>query len=68
MAVDIQQNGASLQLGAPHALFKANTVSGSVGTYTASADGKKFVMNILPPQTVSEPLTLITNWTADLKQ
>jgi hypothetical protein len=32
MAVDTQQNGASLQLGAPHALFKANTVSGSVGT------------------------------------
>jgi serine/threonine protein kinase len=68
MAVDIQQNGASLQLGAPHALFKATTVSGSVGTYTASADGKKFVMNTVPPQTTSEPLTLITNWPADLKQ
>ena len=68
MAVDIQQNGASLQLGAPHALFKANTVVGSVGTYTASADGKKFVMNTVPPQTMSEPLTLITNWPADLNR
>jgi len=41
---------------------------GSVGPYTASADGKKFVMNTVPPQTTSEPLTLITDWPADLKQ
>jgi serine/threonine protein kinase len=50
------------------ALFKATTVVGSVGPYTASADGKKFVMNTVPPQTTSEPLTLITDWPADLKQ
>ena len=68
MAVDIQQNGASLQLGAPHALFKATTVVGAAGTYTASADGKKFVMNTVLPQSISEPLTLVTNWPADLKQ
>jgi Tol biopolymer transport system component len=68
MAVDIQQNGASLQLGAPHALFKATTVSGPSGSYTASADGKKFVINAVLPQSISEPLTLITNWPADLKQ
>jgi hypothetical protein len=68
MAVDIQQNGASLQLGAPHALFKATTVSSPSGTYSASADGKKFVINAVLPQSISEPLTLITNWPADLKQ
>jgi eukaryotic-like serine/threonine-protein kinase len=68
MAVDIQQNGASLQLGTPHALFKATTVSGATGTYTASADGKKFVMNTVLPESITEPLTLITNWPADLKQ
>jgi hypothetical protein len=49
-------------------LFKASAVSVSSGTYTVSADGKKFVMNIVLPQSMSEPLTLITNWTADLKQ
>jgi len=67
MAVDVNQNGASLQLGAPHALFKATTVSGSTGRYTVSADGKKFVMNTVLPQSITEPLTLITNWPADLK-
>jgi serine/threonine protein kinase/dipeptidyl aminopeptidase/acylaminoacyl peptidase len=68
MAVDVNQNGASLQLGAPHALFKATTVSGPNGPYTVSADGKKFVMNTVLPQSITEPLTLITNWPADLKQ
>ncbi|SPF48446.1 Serine/threonine protein kinase [Candidatus Sulfotelmatobacter kueseliae] len=68
MAVDVSQKGASLQLGTPHALFKATTVSVASGPYTVSADGKKFVMNTVLPQSVTEPLTLITNWPADLKQ
>ncbi|MFZ0229540.1 MAG: hypothetical protein WAL41_21925, partial [Mycobacterium sp.] len=68
MAVDVSQKGASLELGTPHSLFKATTVSGSSGAYTVSADGKKFVMNTVLPQSITEPLTLITNWPADLKQ
>jgi eukaryotic-like serine/threonine-protein kinase len=68
MGVDVSQKDASLQLGAPHALFKAITVGGPGGPYTVSPDGKKFVMNTVLPQSISEPLTLITNWPADLKQ
>jgi Tol biopolymer transport system component len=68
MAVDVSQNGASLQLGAPHALFKAATVERASGPYSVSADGKKFVVNTALPQSITEPLTLITNWPADLKQ
>ncbi|MGA7380342.1 MAG: protein kinase [Terriglobales bacterium] len=67
MAVDVNQKGASLQLGTPHALFKATTVTSGSGPYTVSADGKKFVMNTVLPQSITEPLTLITNWPADLK-
>ncbi len=68
MAVDVNQKGASLELGTPHALFKATTVSTTSGPYTVSSDGKKFVMNTVLPQSITEPLTLITNWPADLKQ
>ncbi len=68
MAVDVNQNGAGLQLGAPQALFKVTTVNGPSGPYSVSADGKKFVMNTVLPQTTTEPLTLITNWPADLKR
>lgn len=67
MAVDVNRNGASLQLGTPHALFKATTVSRPSGPYAASADGKRFVMNTVLLQSITEPLTLITNWPADLK-
>jgi hypothetical protein len=35
---------------------------------SVSADGKKFVMNTVLPQSITEPLTLISNWLADLKQ
>ena len=66
MAVDVRENGDSLQLGTPHSLFKAATVNGPSGPYTASPDGQKFVMNILMNQGGLEPLTLVTNWTADL--
>jgi eukaryotic-like serine/threonine-protein kinase len=68
MAVDVSQKGTSLQLGTRHALFKATAVDNATGPYTVSADGKKFVMNTLVPQSIIEPLTLITNWPADLKQ
>ena len=68
MAVDVNQNGSSLQLGAPRALFKAATVSGPSGPYAVSPDGKKFVMNTVLPQSIAEPITLITNWPVELKQ
>ena len=68
MAVDVSQKGTSLQLGAPHALFKAFTINTSAGPYAVSADGKRFVMNTVLPPSIAEPLTLITNWPADLKQ
>jgi serine/threonine protein kinase len=64
----VNQNGTSLQLGTPHALFKATTVTGASGPYTVSTDGKKFVMNTVLPQSITEPLSLITNWPSDLKQ
>lgn len=67
MAVDVNQKGASLQLGTPRAIIKATTVGTSSGPYTPSGDGRKFVINTVLPQSITEPLTLITNWTADLK-
>jgi hypothetical protein len=68
MAVDVHQNGTGLQLGTPYALFKATAMNVTVGTYTASADSKKFVVNTVLPQSLNEPLALITDWPADLKQ
>ena len=65
-AVDVRENGASIELGTPHLLFKTSGVAGSLGPYTISVDGKRFLINAVPQEAEAEPMTLITNWTADL--
>lgn len=39
-----------------------------VGTYVASGDGKKFLINSGSTKQGNEPLTLFTNWAAELKK
>ncbi|HTV82409.1 MAG TPA: protein kinase [Acidobacteriaceae bacterium] len=68
MAVEVAEDGGGVRLGTPHLLFKAPMVSGPYGPYTASADGKKFLINQLVVQASTEPLTLVTSWPADLKK
>jgi hypothetical protein len=68
MAVDVRESGAGVELGAPHQLFQANAVGGPAGPYSVSADGQKFLINGTPAEGAREPLTLVTNWTADLKK
>jgi len=67
-AVEVREKGASLELGTPQELFQANTFSITGTPFAASADGKRFLINGTTAQTASQPLTLVTNWTADLKK
>lgn len=68
MAVDVDGSGVTPRLGVPHALFQAIGVQRQVGTYVPSSDGKKFLVNSGSAKPGTEPLTLVTNWTADLKK
>jgi len=56
-AVEVQEKRAGLELGTPQELFQATT-----------ADGKRFLINGTTAQAASQPLTLVTNWAADLKK
>jgi serine/threonine protein kinase/Tol biopolymer transport system component len=67
-AVEVQEKGAGLELGTPQELFQANTFSITGTPFAASADGKRFLINGTTAQAASQPLTLVTNWTADLKK
>jgi serine/threonine protein kinase len=67
-AVDVTEKGAALELGTPHLLLKAVAVSGSEGPFAASADGKRFLINVLAEQKSVQTLTLVNDWTADLKK
>jgi len=62
MAVPIGTEGGQLKLGAPHALFRTGTVN-----YDVAPGGQKFLIPFSGDQG-SKPITLVTNWTAELKK
>jgi len=66
MASDVEENGNSIQVRTPQALFRSAIQSAPFAPYDVTADGKKFVINTLSEH--DEPLTLLVNWTASLKK
>ena len=64
----LETSGATLQVIATRPLFKASMPldpAGSV-TYDVSPDGKRFIVNT-SKTAEDQPLTIVTNWTAELK-
>jgi hypothetical protein len=68
MAVDVDVSSGTPRLGVPHALFQAVDVQRELGAYVVTNDGKKFLVNNGSTKQGSEPLTLVQNWTAELKK
>ena len=66
MVVDAGEKGAGLQLGIAHALFQAH-VPPLNSMYDVSRDGR-FLMNSIGEDKTATPLTLVVNWTAELKK
>jgi len=69
MAAEVMENAAGLKVGEPRALFgiHARKVETRNSIYDVSADGQMFLVNSLPD--VAPPsLTLVTNWSAELKK
>jgi Tol biopolymer transport system component len=72
MSVSISLGATSVEVGAAHRLFTlAGTVTGGIGglqfPYDVTPDGKRFVI-VTAEQTKIQPITLVTNWTAELKK
>ena len=67
VSVSVQAGGDSVQLVAPKVLFHTGVRSSiSTGGYDVSRDGRFLLVNSL--FTNETPLTLVTNWTAELKK
>ncbi|MGH9845456.1 MAG: hypothetical protein ACREEM_42635 [Blastocatellia bacterium] len=68
MAVAVK-GGASFEAGSPAPLFEFRTGSNNLTTpyYSVSSDGKRFLLSTIV-QTEATPLTVVVNWTADLKR
>jgi eukaryotic-like serine/threonine-protein kinase len=68
VAVDVNTAGNAVKLGTPHTLFQAVGIQRDFGPYDVTADGKKFLINSGDLKEGSDPLTLVQNWTAELKK
>jgi len=68
MAVDIDTLGSTIRLGSPHALFSAVGARRGSGPFDVTADGKRFLINSGDVKESGEPMTLVVNWTSELKK
>jgi hypothetical protein len=69
MSAPITLKPEGAEVGAVRLLFRFNNAVGTVGIispYDVSADGQRFVL-ITTPEQAPRPITLVTNWTGDLK-
>jgi len=68
VAVDVDTSSGTPRLGVPHILFQVVGVQRQVGPYAVTRDSKKFLVNSGSVKQGTEPLTLVTNWTAEFKK
>lgn len=69
MAAQVKGNGSTFEIGVVRPLFQIHgrKIGGASTVYDVSADGQRFLVNTLAEENPS-PLTLVVNWTADLKK
>jgi eukaryotic-like serine/threonine-protein kinase len=68
MAAAVNGKGASFEVGAVKPLFATRTTFGFRYSYDVSPDGQRFLINTVPEQATSAPITVVLNWTAGLKK
>lgn len=69
MAVDVFRDGSGIRFSKPHKLFQSNAWDAGYGQpiYDVSRDGRRFLV-ITESRQAQQPLVLLTNWMARLKQ
>jgi serine/threonine protein kinase/Tol biopolymer transport system component len=70
MAVDLDFSKGALEAGVPKVLSTTSSLGyvGPRNLYECSGDGQRFLINSLRPDDVSIPVTVVVNWTSDLKR
>ena len=70
MALEVNTEGATVEHHAPNALFVTRV--GGIDTpgdyYAVTADGQRFILNNLVEEAAHTPITVVLNWTAQLKK
>jgi hypothetical protein len=66
MAVNVDEKVEEISLGSPRVLFHLANKAGLYSPFDVTADGRRFLIAEYYPLT--GPLTLVTNWEAELKK
>ena len=67
MVAAVNGKSATFEVGAVKPLFELRPAGGGY-RYDVSLDGQRFLVNALPEQAASAPITVVVNWTAGLRQ
>jgi hypothetical protein len=68
MAVSLKMGADTVQPSAPRELFPLPAVDDGWSPYDTAADGLRFLVRAVPEHGASQPLTVIVNWPALLKE
>jgi hypothetical protein len=75
MAVDVSGEGSTFKVGVTRTLFEMHVRAvgidrgfPGIGYYTAAPDGKRFLVATSPETLERQVMTVVLNWTADLKR
>jgi serine/threonine protein kinase/Tol biopolymer transport system component len=68
MAAAVNGKGRIFDVGAVKPLLGTHAAQGGRYRYDVSADGQRFLVNTLPEQTASAPITVVLNWTTGIKK
>jgi protease II len=68
MAVNVGEKAEEISLGSPRALFHLVNNAGIVGPFDVTQDGRRFLISETNSPAGTVPLTLVTNWDAELKK
>jgi len=67
MAAEVKANGSSFEIGAVRALFETRPYRSGGAAFDVSADGQRFIVDYAGEQPTAA-ITLVVNWTADLRK
>lgn len=68
MAVNVEEKGGEISLGAPRTLFPLSSPYATFISFEVTPNGKRFLILTVNFPTASIPITLVTNWEAELKK
>jgi dipeptidyl aminopeptidase/acylaminoacyl peptidase len=67
MAVNVDESGGAISLGSPRTLFHLVNIVQTSQSFDVTPDGQRFLIATSNQLPGSAPLTLVTNWEAELK-